>query len=79
MAGSLTPMAYLAVPVHLINGDPIGVLSVAEARKVFLAQMSHEIRPPLNGAIGCVDLLLQDTDKTQLAQDQRHLIQSILE
>ncbi len=45
----------------------------AESQSAFLANMSHDIRTPMNGVIGFTDLLLE----TQLDDDQRAQVQLI--
>jgi signal transduction histidine kinase len=41
-----------------------------QAKEIFLANMSHDIRTPLNGIVGTLDMLA----KTQLQNKQEHLI-----
>jgi signal transduction histidine kinase/CheY-like chemotaxis protein len=45
-----------------------------EARKRFLAQMSHEVRTPLNGVLGLAQVLLQDS---RLVPDQRQHVATL--
>jgi len=45
-----------------------------EARKRFLAQMSHEVRTPLNGVLGLAQVLLQDN---RLLPDQRQHVATL--
>jgi signal transduction histidine kinase/CheY-like chemotaxis protein len=45
-----------------------------EARKRFLAQMSHEVRTPLNGVLGLAQVLLQDS---RLMPDQRQHVATL--
>jgi signal transduction histidine kinase/ActR/RegA family two-component response regulator len=45
-----------------------------EARRRFLAQMSHEVRTPLNGVLGLAQLLLQDN---RLFADQRQHVATL--
>ncbi len=45
-----------------------------EARKRFLAQMSHEVRTPLNGVLGLAQVLLQDR---RLVPDQRQHVATL--
>jgi PAS domain S-box-containing protein len=47
--------------------------SSARAKASFLAAMSHEVRTPMNGVIGMVDLVLQ----TKLDDDQRFMLQTV--
>ena len=44
------------------------------AKSDFLATMSHKIRTPLNGVLGCTQLLQQ----TPLSEDQQHLVNTVL-
>ena len=46
-----------------------------EAKSVFLATMSHEIREPMNGVIGMTRLLLE----TPLSDEQRGLVETVHE
>lgn len=45
----------------------------AKAKSIFLATMSHEVRTPMNGVLGCTQLL-QDTS---LTDQQRSLIETM--
>jgi signal transduction histidine kinase/FixJ family two-component response regulator len=45
-----------------------------EARKRFLAQMSHEVRTPLNGVLGLAQVLLQDS---RMLPDQREHVATL--
>jgi signal transduction histidine kinase/ActR/RegA family two-component response regulator len=45
-----------------------------EARRRFLAQMSHEVRTPLNGVLGLAQVLLQDS---RLVADQRQHVATL--
>ena len=45
-----------------------------EARKRFLAQMSHEVRTPLNGVLGLAQVLLQDS---RLVPEQRQHVATL--
>jgi signal transduction histidine kinase/CheY-like chemotaxis protein len=45
-----------------------------EARKRFLAQMSHEVRTPLNGVLGLAQVLLQDS---RMLPDQRQHVSAL--
>jgi signal transduction histidine kinase/CheY-like chemotaxis protein/HPt (histidine-containing phosphotransfer) domain-containing protein len=47
--------------------------SNAKAKANFLAAMSHEVRTPMNGVIGMVDLVLQ----TKLDDEQRFMLQTV--
>lgn len=47
--------------------------SNARAKASFLAAMSHEVRTPMNGVIGMVDLVLQ----TKLDDEQRFMLQTV--
>jgi signal transduction histidine kinase/CheY-like chemotaxis protein len=47
--------------------------SNAKAKANFLAAMSHEVRTPMNGVIGMVDLILQ----TRLDEEQRFMLQTV--
>jgi len=47
----------------------------SRAKSEFLATMSHEIRPPMNGIIGMTDLTLQ----TELSDDQREYLSAVKE
>ncbi len=46
-----------------------------EARSLFFATMSHEIREPMNGVIGMTRLLLE----TPLSDEQREFGEAVLE
>jgi CheY-like chemotaxis protein len=46
-----------------------------EAKSVFLATMSHEIREPMNGVIGMTGLLLE----TPLSDEQQPLVEAVLD
>ena len=46
-----------------------------EAKSVFLATMSHEIREPMNGVIGMTGLLLE----TPLSAEQQTLVEAVLD
>ena len=46
-----------------------------EAKSLFLATMSHEIREPMNGVIGMTRVLLD----TPLSQEQRDYVEAVLE
>ena len=48
--------------------------AASEAKSIFLATMSHEMRTPLNGVLGLTELL-QDTD---LDDEQRYMVQTML-
>ena len=45
-----------------------------EARRRFLAQMSHEVRTPLNGVLGLAQVLSRDS---RLLADQRQQVQTL--
>ena len=47
--------------------------NATKAKAEFLAAMSHEIRMPMNGIIGMVDLLIQ----TKLEEDQRKMMRTV--
>ncbi|MGE3334296.1 MAG: ATP-binding protein [Rhodospirillaceae bacterium] len=47
--------------------------SSTRAKASFLAAMSHEVRTPMNGVVGMVDLVLQ----TKLDDDQRSMLQTV--
>jgi signal transduction histidine kinase/CheY-like chemotaxis protein/HPt (histidine-containing phosphotransfer) domain-containing protein len=47
--------------------------SSARAKASFLAAMSHEVRTPMNGVVGMVDLILQ----TKLDDDQRFMLLTV--
>jgi PAS domain S-box-containing protein len=47
--------------------------SSARAKASFLAAMSHEVRTPMNGVVGMVDLVLQ----TKLDDEQRFMLQTV--
>src|SRR6185369_17114343 len=47
--------------------------SSARAKASFLAAMSHEVRTPMNGVIGMVDLIL----RTKLDDEQRFMLQTV--
>lgn len=47
--------------------------SSTRAKASFLAAMSHEVRTPMNGVVGMVDLVLQ----TRLDDDQRSMLQTV--
>ncbi|MDX2143508.1 MAG: ATP-binding protein [Rhodospirillaceae bacterium] len=49
--------------------------SNARAKASFLAAMSHEVRTPMNGVVGMVDLILQ----TKLDDDQRFMLQTVMD
>lgn len=49
--------------------------SSTRAKASFLAAMSHEVRTPMNGVVGMVDLILQ----TKLDDDQRFMLQTVME
>ncbi|MGE4061995.1 MAG: ATP-binding protein [Rhodospirillaceae bacterium] len=49
--------------------------SSTRAKASFLAAMSHEVRTPMNGVVGMVDLVLQ----TKLDDDQRSMLQTVKE
>ena len=48
--------------------------NAGEARRHFLAQMSHEVRTPLNGVLGLAQVLLQDS---RLVADQRQHVATL--
>ena len=47
--------------------------AASEAKSQFLAMMSHEIRSPMNGVIGIIDLLR----RTELSLDQRQMVELV--
>jgi len=49
--------------------------SSARAKASFLAAMSHEVRTPMNGVVGMVDLILQ----TKLDDEQRFMLQTVMD
>eukprot|EP01104_Vermistella_antarctica_P009728 TRINITY_DN2520_c0_g1_i1.p1 TRINITY_DN2520_c0_g1~~TRINITY_DN2520_c0_g1_i1.p1 ORF type:complete len:962 (+),score=134.14 TRINITY_DN2520_c0_g1_i1:368-3253(+) len=53
----------------------LDAMSHAQAREVFLSNISHELRTPINGIVGTTDLLLSsdDFDSSQHQDDLRNL------
>lgn len=49
-------------------------LAGEKAKLDFLSMMSHEVRTPMNGIVGCAELLSQDT----ITEEQQHLVEVIL-
>ena len=49
-------------------------LAGEKAKLDFLSMMSHEVRTPMNGIVGCAELLSQDS----ITEEQRHLVEVIL-
>ncbi len=49
-------------------------LAGEKAKLDFLSMMSHEVRTPMNGIVGCAELIAQD----EITEDQRQLVEVIL-
>ncbi len=59
--------------VAQLRADQATAQAASQAKSRMLAHMSHDIRTPLNGVLGVVDLLL----KTPLAPRQRHFARTL--
>ena len=73
-------MAFLAIALtkqraELLTAATLDAAHEAvEARRRFLAQMSHEVRTPLNGILGLAQVLARDT---RLLPDQRQHVEAV--
>ncbi len=76
-AGLAMPDAATALHAELERwrGRALAAERANEAKSLFLATMSHEIREPMNGVIGMTRLLLE----TPLADEQRGFVEAVLD
>jgi two-component system, sensor histidine kinase and response regulator len=78
MAGSATssspvPPAALRAELDALRERCAAAERANEAKSLFLATMSHEIREPMNGVIGMTRLLLE----TPLSEEQRDFVEAV--